>query len=84
MKLENMVNSIQSKRDLVEFVYALAEDLEANPEDWENGTLKEFLSAFAAWLNASDSYYRNQGFPVPIEPTWKNVGEMLMAAKIYE
>lgn len=84
MELNDMVDSIRGKRDLVAFVYALAQDLKSRPEEWENSTLEEFLSAFARWLTDSDGYYRNKGIAVPVEPAWKNIGEMLIAAKYYE
>lgn len=84
MKLDEMVDSIQSKDDLVAFVNALANDLQSRPEEWENDTLEEFLSAFARWLADSDGAYRNKGVSPPQIPTWKNIAEMLIAAKIYE
>jgi hypothetical protein len=84
VELNDMVDSIRSKHDLVAFVYALAQDLKSRPEEWENSALGEFLSSFAGWLTDSDGYYRNKGIAVPVEPAWKNIGEMLIAAKYYE
>jgi hypothetical protein len=84
MKLHERVGQIATKAELVEFVRALAEDLTANRERWENPTLDRYLDALAAWLEDSDGYYRNQGRPVPAEPSWRDVADMLMAASIYE
>ena len=84
MKLHERVAGIRSKADLVEFVRALSEDLRAKPEDWENRTLERYLSALASWLEDSDGYYKNQGRAVPVSPSWQNVAEILIAAKIYE
>jgi len=42
------------------------------------------LEALAGWIDDSDGYYVNQGKPVPTAPSWKNVAEMLIAARIYE
>jgi hypothetical protein len=85
MKLHERVNHVRSKADLVEFVRVLAEGLTTtNREDWENPTLETYLAALARWLEDSDGYYRNQGRPVPAEPSWRDVADMLMAAKMYE
>jgi hypothetical protein len=35
-KIQKMVDGVQSKADLIKFVEALAGDLRAHPEDWEN------------------------------------------------
>ena len=84
MKPHEQVDEIKTKADFVEFVRALGADLQANPEAWENATLDRYLSALASWLEDSDGYYQNQGRAVPTSPSWKNVAEMLMAAKTYE
>lgn len=56
---------------------ALMEDLERNPDDWENPTLPRYLDAMRAWLNDSQS-------KSPREPSWDLIANMLKAAKIYE
>jgi len=70
--------------DLVTFIQELAEDLNRNGTSWENPTLDRFLAALASWLEDSSAYYENQGRPVPETPSWRDVAEMLMAAKMYE
>ena len=50
--------SVNSKTDLVQFVARLRADLTENPDAWENPTLDRFLEAMAAWVAASDDYYR--------------------------
>lgn len=84
MELHERVAGIKSKTDLVEFVEALAKDLRANPTAWENATLERYLAALASWLEDSDGYYRNQSRPIPVTPSWRDVAEMLIAAKMYE
>lgn len=84
MKVHEMVDGIQSKADLVKFIEALAGDLRAHPESWENDSLDRYLTALAGWLADSEGYYRNRGLQPPASPTWKNVAEMLIAAKMYE
>jgi hypothetical protein len=84
MKLHEQVATVESKADLIEFVRALADELKTNRDSWENPTLDAYLIALASWLEDSDRYYRNQGRPIPKAPAWRDVAEMLMAAKMYE
>ena len=84
MELHERIHHVRSKAQLADFVRALATDLSTNRETWENATLDRYLEALAGWLDDADGYYRNQGLPVPVEPSWHNVAEMLMAAKMYE
>jgi hypothetical protein len=76
--------AIRSKADLAEFVLALATDLQATPEAWENSTLEGYLSALASWREDSDGYDQNQGRPVPVSPSWRDVADMLIGATMYE
>jgi hypothetical protein len=84
MQLHESVAGVQSKTDLAGFVQALALDFLAHQHEWENITLERYLEALARWLADSDAYYKNQGLDVPSTPSWKNVAEMLIAAKSYE
>jgi hypothetical protein len=84
MTLAAMVDGIDSKAALREFVEALADDFAAHPETWENITVHQYLLALSSWLADSDGYYRNRGLPIPQTPSWKNVADMLMAAKMHE
>lgn len=84
MKLHEQVNGIQTRADLIAFVEALGVDLRSNADQWENATLDRYLSALASWLEDMDGYYRNNGLDVPSALSWRNVGELLIAAKMYE
>jgi hypothetical protein len=84
MTLAEHNNSIRSREDLVGFVRALGKDLRDDPSSWENVSLERFLDAMGAWMEDMDGYYLNQGKPVPQQPDWKVMGDILMAAKIYE
>ncbi|WP_338672628.1 hypothetical protein V1460_06290 [Streptomyces sp. SCSIO 30461] len=59
-------------------------DLNRNPEEWENSSLDAFLEAWAAWLEAMPNWCANRGVETPVEPSWELVGQMVMAARIYE
>ena len=78
------IQAIQSREELVDYVFSLLEDLRENPNEWENRSLEQFLSAIGAWMQDMDGYYRNIGKETPNVPSWKIFAEILTAAKYYE
>jgi hypothetical protein len=84
MRLAQLVANVKSKNDLSAFVVALRDDLRMNPDEWENLSLDEFLSAMADWVEAMEQYYRNTGRSMPESPTWQMFADILYASKIYE
>ena len=84
MELEARVKGIRSRQDLVEFISAMRQDLETNPDNWENPTLPRFLEAMGAWVEAMDQFYRNQGVEFSEQQPWEVFATILLAARIYE
>ncbi len=84
MELEARVKEVKSRQDLVEFISALRQDLETNPDNWENPTLPRFLEAMGAWVEAMDQFYRNQGVEFSEQQPWEVFATILLAARIYE
>jgi hypothetical protein len=82
--LDEQVEGIATREDLAAFVETLRRDLEENPKQWENPTLATFLGALGSWIEDMDGFYRHHGREVAKAPTWKTIGEMLAAARIYE
>jgi hypothetical protein len=74
---------VESALDLVRVITHLRSDLAEHPEDWENGTLAQFLDAMAAWVESFPKSYINSAEPIP-EPDWRFVADILRAARIYE
>ena len=83
MELQEQAEKIHTRDDLVLFIRHLVQDLRTCPERWENTSLEAYLAAMAAWVQEMDGYYRNRGETVPQHPTWKHLGEILLAARIY-
>ena len=83
-QLHEQVEEIATREDLVAFIEALRRDLDADPTQWKNPSLERFLGALASRIEDMDGFYRNQGRAIPKTPTWKTVGEMLAAARVYE
>ena len=84
MELREQAEKMQTRDDFVIFMHHLVRDLRTCPEQWENPSLEAYLAAIAAWVQDMDGYYRNRGEQVPQYLTWKHVGEILLAARIYE
>ncbi|NBN79331.1 hypothetical protein GWI72_13725 [Microvirga tunisiensis] len=84
MDLNEKVNAVETRDDFIEFIGALRRDLKSSPDDWQNTTLDGFLEALAAWVQDMDGYYQNNSLPVTLLLNWKNVAEMMLAAKHYE
>lgn len=78
------VETINSRADFVQFVRELCTDLETSAESWENSDLRSYLEAVAAWIEDMDGYYRNSDQPLPQQPSWKILAEILLAARVYE
>jgi hypothetical protein len=84
MSLDQCVETIRSREDFVSFVKSLRASLSTDSNGWENRNLGSYLEAVAAWVEDMDGYYENRGQPVPQQPDWKVLGEILLAATLYE
>jgi hypothetical protein len=84
MDLNAKADSVNSRDHFVDFLNALRQDAITHPEEWQNKTLDEYLEALSAWVQDMDGYYENHDRPGPTSPSWKNLAEMMLAAKYYE
>lgn len=84
MDLDDMLERVSSREDLARFVATLCRDLDVNPAGWENLRLDMFLDALSRWL--ADSEREDEGFEdaPPDGATWRFLGLVLLAAKVYE
>jgi hypothetical protein len=83
--LEARIGKISTREELAEFVQILASVANsAEADDWENVTLPRFLEALSGWIGGMKGYFQNQGLEVSEQPTWKLIGDMLVAATVYE
>ena len=82
--LNDQVEALQTREDLVAFVRDLIRDLRVNPGEWENLTLENYLEALASWVEDCEGYFQNRGEVTPSDPSWKLLGQVLLAAKFYE
>lgn len=77
-------DDIESKEDLTRFLFALKEYFDNFPDRWESITLSDYLEALAARLENYENLYRNRGEDFPGTPSWRFIGEFLLAASVYE
>jgi hypothetical protein len=75
---------VASHADVARIVEQMLADLRAHPDEWEDGTLERFLDALAAAFEALPPLYANRGEPMPNQPTWKLIAEVLVMASGYE
>lgn len=81
----NVRYEMNSRSDLVQFIYALQDELKQHPERWENLDLHTYLGALAAFLNDAHGYYRNAKLDVDADvPSWLLLADCLQAASAYD
>ncbi|MGW9454252.1 DUF7660 family protein [Streptomyces sp. NPDC055632] len=82
--LVEMSDAIRTREDLAAFLRAAGQDISANPKDWKSNSLQQFVEAWGAWVEDCPGWFAWRGDSVPEQPTWWLVGQMVMAAKVYE
>lgn len=84
MELYEQIESVKSREDLIKFINHLRMDLKTNNDEWENITLGDYLEAMEAWITVMDGVYLNQNQPMPKQPSWKTIADILYASGFYE
>ena len=84
MELVEQVKAIETRDDFVVFMQNLLRDRCQYPEQWENASLEAYLEAIAAWVQDMDGYEGNRGESFTKQLTWRDLGEILLAARVYE
>lgn len=84
MELHEDADRVATREDLARFVELLRSDLRNNPGDWENPSLEDFLESLSAWLEVMPQAYKNLGRDITENPTWGDVAQILLAARMYE
>ncbi|WP_282697157.1 hypothetical protein [Streptomyces sp. CC208A] len=82
--IQQMVEGIETREELAEFLRLATEDLKSNPQAWENDSLESFLSAWSAWVTDCPGWFSARGEMTPDIPDWKLIGRMVLAARVYE
>jgi hypothetical protein len=80
--LYSAADDVDSKESFLAFLAALEADWYDRPEQWENGTVPDFLSACRRWAESTSGL---TGEPmVGGRPSWAAFANILHAGKFYE
>lgn len=82
--IEALAESVDTRQSFAAFVAELSRDVSARASDLENNTLDRYLDALAAWTKDMDGHFANRGDAMPIQPSWRLIAQMLLAARHYE
>lgn len=78
------VDQVTDHTETAAIVEQMLGDLRTHPTEWENDTLERFLEALAASIRDLPGREANRGEPLPPQPTWKLLAEILVTASGYE
>ena len=83
--MELKPEQVRTRQDFARYVEQLRQDLENNPDQWENRKLKSFLEAVSRYAEDVDGYYINMNLPVDADrPSWRVFADILAGASMYE
>lgn len=77
MSVYETLEQVKDKESFLVFLRSLAGDSETNPDEWENGTIAEYLESIAAWVEDCD---KEDAFHLD----FKEAAKLFYAGKIYE
>ena len=77
-------HEVRTRADLAGFLSDLAERSRSSPQTMPNQTVAEFLDGASGWVADLDGYFRNRREPVPTEPSWTLIAQIVSAALVYE
>ena len=78
-----VIGALDSRKDFVNFIHLLLDDLRNNPAGWENDKLELYLEAMASWTEDMDGFYINNNLPAPENVDWRIFANIMMAATTY-
>jgi hypothetical protein len=76
---------VTDKKTFIEFIDLLRADLLANPEDWENKKLDDFLEAMSRYTeDIQGSYYNTNQSINTNQASWQLFADIFKGSSIYE
>lgn len=85
LRVTERVCAIETKDDLATFVSDLRDGLLGHADEWQNLTLGHYLESLSAWLtDVADDDFESNGVSLSESPSWRAMGELLLAAKYHE
>ena len=71
------LEQVKDKESFLVFLRSLAWDSETNPDEWENGTIAEYMESIEAWV---EDYDKEDAF----HSDYKEAAKLFYVGKIYE
>lgn len=84
MNICNILESVNSKEEFMEFLVELRYDNEHREEEWENKDINTYLDAVYSWVDDMEGYFRNMNMDIPDNINWKFIAILFYVGKIYE
>jgi hypothetical protein len=83
--MDKIVEKMQTKADFEHFLLLLMEDFKRNRNLWENRDLESYLSGLYGFVLDISGYYKNMGENINTgKPSWRQLADLLLAARVYE
>ncbi len=84
MDISNILSSVNSKEEFMNFLNELRYDNEQRGEEWENKDINAFLEGVCSWVGDMEGYFRNMNMEIPENIDWKFIATLFYVGKIYE
>ena len=76
---------VTDKKTFIEFIDLLRADLLANPDDWENKKMDDFLEAVSRFTEDIQVYYENTNQSINTnQASWQLFADIFKGSSIYE
>jgi hypothetical protein len=82
--MNKILKNIKTKNDFIEFINVLIDDINKNPEEWEDKSVASYLESIQSWIEDMEGYYHNTGQETPRDINWNFIATLLYVGKIYE
>lgn len=84
-ELARLAKAVKSRLDFLTFLRELRANRIHHPQEWENGSLDQFINGMIGFTCDMEGYYRHFAQDVdPNQPNWRVRADILVAAKVYE
>ncbi len=84
MEITELLDKVNTREDLIEFLHQLENDNRNNEEQWENVTIQDYLESISGWIEDMDGAYFNMNLDVPHNINWNFIALLFYMGKIYE
>lgn len=82
--MNEILKNIKTKKDFIDFINILFNDINENPEEWEDKSVISYLESMQSWVEDMEGYYNNTKQEIPRDINWNFIATLLYVGKIYE